>query len=198
MFLLAVAERSIRKRAINPKKVHGVDWALGYPLVPEPFIDAGRKLETAVYLHWRRRREDLGYLGEDREIDLVVNPERPEQLINVALNISRSWYTQLRWKTECGLAQGPVGSRLRLSSVARHDFPQMVFLASMRKRPKTWGWWTGCPLFERRSPTLLNDPISPSEFVTVLSTASIQTLVLSAQEAQITSTSALAITCTRL
>jgi predicted AAA+ superfamily ATPase len=90
VFLLAVAERSIRKRAINPKKLHGVDWALGYPLVPEPFIDAGHKLETAVYLHWRRQREDLGYLGEDREIDLVVNPERPEQLINVALNVSRS------------------------------------------------------------------------------------------------------------
>lgn len=90
MFLLAVAERSIRKRAINPKKLHGVDWALGYPLVPEPFIDAGHKLERAVYLHWRRQREDLGYLGEDREIDLVVNPERPEQLVNVALSVSGS------------------------------------------------------------------------------------------------------------
>lgn len=90
VFLLAVAERSIRKRAMNPKKLHGVDWALGYPLVPEPFIDAGHKLESAVYLHWRRQREDLGYIGDDHEIDLVVNPERPEQLINVALSISRS------------------------------------------------------------------------------------------------------------
>jgi uncharacterized protein len=90
VFLLPVAERSIRKQAINPKKLHGVDWALGYPLVPEPFIDTGHKLESAVYLHWRRQREDLGYLGEDREIDLVVNPERPEQLVNVALNVSSS------------------------------------------------------------------------------------------------------------
>ena len=90
VFLLPIAERSIRKQATNPKKLHGVDWALGYPLVPEPFIDAGRKLESAVYLHWRRRREDLGYLGGDREIDLVVNPERPELLINVALSAARS------------------------------------------------------------------------------------------------------------
>jgi predicted AAA+ superfamily ATPase len=60
VFLLPVAERSIRKRAMNPKKLHGVDWALGYPLVPEPFINSGHKLETAIYLHWRRQREDLG------------------------------------------------------------------------------------------------------------------------------------------
>jgi uncharacterized protein len=89
VFLLPVAERSIRKRAMNPKKLHGVDWALGYPLVPEPFINTGHKLETAIYLHWRRQREDLGYLGGEREIDLVVNPEQPELLVNVAAQIDR-------------------------------------------------------------------------------------------------------------
>ena len=89
VFLLPVAERSIRKRAMNPKKLHGVDWALGYALVPEPFINTGHKLETAIYLHWRRQREDLGYLGGEREVDLVVNPEQPELLVNVAANIDR-------------------------------------------------------------------------------------------------------------
>jgi predicted AAA+ superfamily ATPase len=74
---------------MNPKKLHGVDWALGYPLVPEPFINVGHKLETAVYLHWRRQREDLGYVGGEREIDLVVNPERPELLVNVAAHVDR-------------------------------------------------------------------------------------------------------------
>jgi uncharacterized protein len=89
VFLLLVAERSIRKRAMNPKKLHGVDWALGYPLVPQPFIDIGHKLETAIYLHWRRQREDLGYLGGEREIDLVVNPDQPELLVNVAAHVNR-------------------------------------------------------------------------------------------------------------
>jgi uncharacterized protein len=89
LFLLPVAERSIRKRAMNPKKSHGVDWALGYPLVPEPSINIGHKLETAVYLHWRRQREDLAYLGGEREIDLVVNSEQPELLVNVAAHIDR-------------------------------------------------------------------------------------------------------------
>ncbi len=89
IFPMHVADRSIRKQAVNPKKLHVVDWALGYPFVPEKTIDAGRKLETAVFLHWRRQREDLGYLTGEREIDLVVDSESPEILINVALSVTR-------------------------------------------------------------------------------------------------------------
>lgn len=105
IFPLPVAERSVRKQAVNPKKLHAVDWALGYPFAPEDMIDAGRKLETAVFLHWRRRREDLAYIGGEREIDLVVNAERPQALINVALSVTQTatWEREisaLRWAGE--------------------------------------------------------------------------------------------------
>lgn len=90
VFPLPVAERSLRKQAVNPKKLHAIDWALAYPFVAEPSIDVGKKLETAVFLHWRRQREDLGYLAGDREVDLVVNRDRPEHLINVAYSVSAS------------------------------------------------------------------------------------------------------------
>ncbi|MCX6538590.1 MAG: ATP-binding protein [Acidobacteria bacterium] len=90
VFPLPVAERSLRKQAVNPKKLHAIDWALAYPFVAEPSIDVGKKLETAVFLHWRRKREDLGYLAGDREVDLVVNRDRPEHLINVACSVSAS------------------------------------------------------------------------------------------------------------
>jgi predicted AAA+ superfamily ATPase len=89
VFPVPVAERSVRKQAMNAKKLHAIDWALAYPFVAEPSIDVGKKLETAVFLHWRRQREDLAYLGGEREIDLVVNPHHPEQLINVAFSVSR-------------------------------------------------------------------------------------------------------------
>lgn len=98
VFLLPVAERSLRKQAMNPKKLHAIDWALAYPFVAEPSIDVGKKLETAVFLHWRRQREDLGYLAGDREIDLVVNRENPEQLINVAFSVLRAQ----TWEREIG------------------------------------------------------------------------------------------------
>jgi hypothetical protein len=83
VFPLPVAERSLRKQAANPKKMHTIDWALAYPFLAEPKIDIGRKLEAAVFLHWRRQREDLGYLAGEREVDLVVQRDRPEWLINV-------------------------------------------------------------------------------------------------------------------
>jgi len=99
VFPLAVAERSLRKQAVNPKKLHPIDWSLAYPLVVEPSIDVGRKLETAVFLHWRRQRDDLGYLAGDRdgEVDLVVNRDRPEHLINVAYSVSasRTWAREI-------------------------------------------------------------------------------------------------------
>jgi predicted AAA+ superfamily ATPase len=90
VFPLPVAERSLRKQTVNPKKLHPIDWALAYPFVTEPSVDIGRKLETAVFLHWRRQRDDLAYIGGDREVDLVVNPDRPEHLINVAFSVSRA------------------------------------------------------------------------------------------------------------
>ncbi len=98
IFPVPIADRSVRKRAMNPKKLHAIDWALGYPFLPETRIDTGKKLETAVFLHWRRQREDLGYLGGEREIDLVVGTDRPEALINVALSLT----AQATWEREIG------------------------------------------------------------------------------------------------
>ena len=68
-------------------------------------IDAGRKLETAVFLHWRRQREDLAYLGGEREIDLLINIEQPQALINVTLSDvqSQTWEREigaLEWAKE--------------------------------------------------------------------------------------------------
>jgi uncharacterized protein len=90
VFPVPVAERSLRKQSANPKKLHAVDWALGYPFVPERQIDVGRRLESAVFLHWRRQREDLGYRGGAREIDLVVGIDRTELLINVSHSVTQA------------------------------------------------------------------------------------------------------------
>jgi predicted AAA+ superfamily ATPase len=113
IFPLPVAERSVRKQAMNPKKLHVVDWALGYTFVPEETLDAGRKLETAVFLHWRRQREDLAYLGGERGIDLVVNGERPEALINVALSVTQpaAWEREIA-SLEWAAGKAPKAARV--------------------------------------------------------------------------------------
>lgn len=113
VFTLPVAERSLRKQAMNPKKLHAIDWSLAYPFVTEPSLDRGKKLETAVFLHWRRKREDLGYLAADREIDLVVNRERPQVLINVAYSVSQpaTWTREIR-ALEAGAVRFPEADRV--------------------------------------------------------------------------------------
>jgi predicted AAA+ superfamily ATPase len=111
VFLLPVADRSLRKQAVNPKKLHAIDWSLAYPFVAEPTIDVGNKLETAVFLHWRRERDDLGYLAGDHEIDLVVNRGHPEQLVNVSFSVSRTdtWKREIA-ALEWGVAKLPRAS----------------------------------------------------------------------------------------
>ena len=88
LFLSPVAEKSIRKRAINPKKMHLVDWSLGYSYMPEVLIDRGHKLENAVFLHERRKTAELGYRLRPHEIDIVSTLDHPQCLINVCWSLS--------------------------------------------------------------------------------------------------------------
>lgn len=125
IFPISVAERSLRKQTANPKKLHSVDWALAYPFVPEGNVDIGKKLETAVFLHWRRRREDLAYLvGDDHEIDLVLNGDRPESFINVAWSVSEkeTWDREIS-ALEWAAPKAPTALRVLVAHerVARPD-----------------------------------------------------------------------------
>jgi uncharacterized protein len=104
IYLLPVAERSLRKRAMHPRKLHVVDWSLGYSFRPGPLIDRGRRLENAVFLHHRREREDMAYLGGPAEIDLVVGVETAEAWVNTTWSLSEeeTWQRELAALTRTG------------------------------------------------------------------------------------------------
>ncbi len=70
LFLLPKHERSIRKQAHNPKKLHVIDTGLVAAFKAYPGRDMGHKLETAVFLHQRRRQKDLFYYANGHEVDL--------------------------------------------------------------------------------------------------------------------------------
>ena len=70
IFLLPKNERSLRKQAHNPKKLHVIDPGLVAAFQGHPDRDVGRKLETAVFLQLRRSRRDLYYYVNGGEIDL--------------------------------------------------------------------------------------------------------------------------------
>jgi hypothetical protein len=70
LFLLPKQERSVRKQAHNPKKMHVIDLGLVAAFKAYPGRDLGHKLETAVFLHQRRLRKDLFYYANGHEVDL--------------------------------------------------------------------------------------------------------------------------------
>jgi uncharacterized protein len=77
VFLLPIQEASIRKQAHNPKKLHVIDTGLISAFKTHPGRDMGHRLETAVFLHRRRRRKVLCYFADSVEIDLC-DPEGSE------------------------------------------------------------------------------------------------------------------------
>jgi predicted AAA+ superfamily ATPase len=89
IFLLPIVDRSVRKQAINPKKMHLIDWAIGYTYTPQNLIDRAHKLENAIFLHERRREPNLGYLAAPSEIDLVSTVEYPNRFINVCWSLTQ-------------------------------------------------------------------------------------------------------------
>jgi predicted AAA+ superfamily ATPase len=70
VFLLPKQERSLRKQAHNPKKLHVIDPGLVMAFQGNPDRDVGRKLETTVFLHVRRRLRALYYYANGVEVDL--------------------------------------------------------------------------------------------------------------------------------
>lgn len=70
LFLLPKCERSLRKQAHNSKKLHVIDTGLIAAFKAYPGRDMGHKLETAVFLHQRRRHKNLFYYANGHEVDL--------------------------------------------------------------------------------------------------------------------------------
>jgi hypothetical protein len=70
LFLLPKQERSLRKQAHNPKKMHVIDPGLIAAFQGDPDRDVGHKLETTVFLHLRRQGRTLYYFANGGEVDL--------------------------------------------------------------------------------------------------------------------------------
>jgi len=70
VFLLPKQERSLRKQAHNPKKMHVIDPGLVAAFQGDPDRDLGHRLETTVFLHLRRQGRTLYYFANGGEVDL--------------------------------------------------------------------------------------------------------------------------------
>lgn len=70
VFFAPKHERSLRKQAHNPRKIHVADPGLVAAFEGDPDRDVGRKLETVVFLELRRQGRTLHYQANGGEVDM--------------------------------------------------------------------------------------------------------------------------------
>ena len=81
---------SIKRRAVNPKKMYCIDTGLITAVASQFSENKGRYLENAVYLELVRREKEIFYWKDDagREVDFLLTQRgKPQQLIQVASSI---------------------------------------------------------------------------------------------------------------
>lgn len=67
---------SERQRMARNRKYYPIDLGLRNAVATKTGLDLGKKLETAVFLHLRRKYRQIGYWKQKGEVDLVVQDEK--------------------------------------------------------------------------------------------------------------------------
>jgi len=89
---------SVKAQSRNPKKVYATDLGIYHQIKTTFTEDYGRQLENAVFLHLRRKHQELFYFNKQGECDFVImNKEKAIKCIQVCwqvddMNMKREIY----------------------------------------------------------------------------------------------------------
>ncbi len=101
VFTVPLADRSERRRQVNPRKLYLADHGLAQAFSPAAGMDRGRLIENLVACELTRRARDIGYVktAAGHEVDfLVTGFDGHRQLIQVAADLSSptTWQREIR------------------------------------------------------------------------------------------------------
>lgn len=134
LFLLPKQERSLRKQAHNPKKLHVIDPGLVAAFHGHPDRDVGRKLETAVFLHLRRQGRTLYYFANGGEVDLC--DEDGKTFWNTCWSLTDP---QTAGREQRAMALGKSRARHAKGILLYHEFASALKSALPEAQP-AWRW----------------------------------------------------------
>ncbi len=81
---------SLKKQAINPRKVYVVDNGMINANSYSFSGDEGRKFENMIFLHLRRQAKEIYYFAEKQECDFIVCKRgQPKEAIQVCLQLTQ-------------------------------------------------------------------------------------------------------------
>ena len=134
VFLLPKQERSLRKQAHNPKKLHVIDPGLVAAFQGNPDRDVGRKLETTVFLHVRRQYRALYYYANGGEVDLCN--EEGTAFWNTCWSLTDPDTAQ---REKRAMALGNSRAQRAKGVLLYHEFTSALKSALPRAQP-AWRW----------------------------------------------------------
>jgi hypothetical protein len=95
LFAIPMFDYSLKKQIYNPKKVYAVDTGLAGVNSLSMSKDMGRKLENAVFIHLRRKNDQIYYFGAAGECDFLVREQdRISQCIQVCAHLNDDNYSR--------------------------------------------------------------------------------------------------------
>jgi predicted AAA+ superfamily ATPase len=86
---LPMFSHSTKAQLINPRKVYSIDLGMANAVSNVMTEDSGRRLENLIYLHLRRKYNELYYFHETGECDFVaVKNGKTEELVQVCYELT--------------------------------------------------------------------------------------------------------------
>lgn len=148
VFTVPLADRSERRRQVNPRKLYLADHGLAQAFSPVAGLDRGRLIENLVACELARVSRDLAYAktAAGFEVDfLATDFEGRRQLIQVAAEISSpaTFEREIRSLTEAGREFPDAAAFLVTETEAPHGVstPKGIEIVPV------WQWLLGCQNF---------------------------------------------------
>ncbi len=86
LFAIPVYRNSIREQQVNPRKIYVVDN--GFYAIHQYKPDTGKQYENTVFMHLRRKSNNIFYFKGSKEVDFLIESQTGIQLINVCYDLS--------------------------------------------------------------------------------------------------------------
>ncbi|MCB1192514.1 MAG: ATP-binding protein [Leptospiraceae bacterium] len=88
LFSVPIFRSSIKEEQRNPKKIYTIDN--GFKYIYNTFLsdDFGKLYENLVFLHLRRKTDEIYYLKQNQEVDFYCIIDGQKQILNVSYDLS--------------------------------------------------------------------------------------------------------------
>lgn len=138
LFTISKFDYSLKKQAVNPKKIYSIDNGLSNANSGSFSLDSGRMLENAVFLHLRRKHRDIYYFKQKNECDFVIKEkEKGTKAIQVCWELTED----NKERELSGLTEAIESLKLKNGLIITHNQEDIIKVQNKTIHIKpAWKW----------------------------------------------------------